>query len=144
MQASPTTPAGITVEDLRAFLSDKSVEFNILDGDLTWSTEELYDCMRRCAMQWNAIPPYVLQVNPNNLPHEYPFLLGSAYQAYLLRLQDLQRQDFDFNADGVQANLVGKRISHFGRMLSLLSQEFTMLAAERKNKYNFKQGWGWA
>lgn len=135
--------SGITNNDLRAFVLDQSVENNLLDLDLTWSDSEILEAKRRCAMHYNSIDPAVdsLRVDPFRMPNEYPFLVGTAYQMYLSKLQQYQRNDLDYTIGGVQSNLFSKRIEHFTKMLSFLREEFEVKANTLKVSQNLNNAW---
>ena len=135
--------AGITNDDLRAFVLDQSVENNLLDLDLTWSDAEILDAKKRCAMHYNGIDPAVdsLRVDPFRMPNEYAFLVGTAYQMYLSKLQQYQRNDLDYTIGGVQSNLFSKRIAHFKEMLQLMREEFEIKANALKVSQNLNNAW---
>jgi len=136
--------SGLSPEDLRTFMLDNQVENNLLDLDLTWSEQEIADAMRRCAMMWNGTPPLSgsLGVDPLRLPNRYAFLIGTAYQMYLSKLQQYMRNDMDYEVGGVKANLFAKRIGHFQKLLGMLREEFSMLARTEKTNRNVNNAWG--
>ena len=59
----------VTEEDVRMYILDRNIEDNGLDLDLSFSHEEIAEAMRRCAREYNSIPPRVGMVSPENLPN---------------------------------------------------------------------------
>lgn len=104
----------ISVEDVRSYVLDHTVEDNDLVLDLAFSNEEIEDAMKRAARAYNSIPPLnIARVEWNNLPDDTNiFLDATVEQLYITLLAKLIRNDIDYTAGGVTTNLVAKRISH--------------------------------
>lgn len=133
----------ITVEDVRNFVLDRSIEDNELQMDLTFSNDEISDAMMRAAREFNSLPPHVLQVSPSALPGDTNvFLYGTAAQLYLSRISKLSRNDIDYNAGNVTTNIVAKQIEHLKGLYSLCKKEFKDLATSIKVSYNVGNGFG--
>lgn len=127
----------ITVEDIRLFILDNSIEDNALDMDLEFSDSEILEAMRRCAMTYNTTPPLIgSKVSPENFPYSMVFLHGVAYQLYLSKLHELTRNDIDYNAGGVSTNLVAKRIAHVKGLIQLHKEAFEVQMRELKYVQN--------
>lgn len=139
-----TQPSRLVPEDLRHFTLDTQVEHNLLDLDLVWSEEEILNAMRRCAMMYNGIEPISgsLNVNPLALPSRYVFLVGSAYQMYLTTLQKYQRNDMSYTSGDVKADIFGKRIENFTKMVNFLRDEFKEYAKSEKTNRNLSNAYG--
>lgn len=140
----PQDPNKLQPQDARQFALDKSAENNLLELDLTWSDEEIQSAMRYCAMWWNGTPPAVdsLRVKSLRLPQEYPFLVGTVYHMYLMKIQEYQRNDITYDIGGVQTNTFKDRIKHFQNMLNLLREEFRNSAQSLKTVWNLNNAWG--
>lgn len=147
MSAKSTIPnrcSGLTPEDMRAFVLDQEISQNLLELDLAWSEPEIEEAMDRCRMMWDAVPPAVdsLRLGGSRLPREHVFQLGTAYQMYLSKLQNIMRNDIEYTIGGVQARIVGAQIKHFKEILKLLRDEFMGLASARKETLNLQGAYG--
>ena len=133
----------ITEEDVRMFLLDRSIEDNGLDLDLSFSHEEIAEAMRRCAREFNSIPPRISSVSPESLPNDTNlFLDGIAEQLYLSKVANMARNDFDYTAGGVTTNIEAKRLKHFTDLIQLHRQRFRDTATSIKVQYNWEQAYG--
>jgi|AntRauTorcE11898_2_1112593.scaffolds.fasta_scaffold10264_3 hypothetical protein len=144
-ESAPSTQSNCLVpEDLRAFMLDNMVENNLLDLDLVWSEQEILNAMRRCAMMYNGSEPLSSSLNIKTLalPNAYVFLVGTAYQLYLSKLMNYQRNDMEYTTGGVKASIFGNRIKHFTGMIQYLREEFKELANSRKTSQNLSNAWG--
>lgn len=143
----PTIPdrcAGLTPEDMRAFVLDQEISQNLLELDLAWSEPEIEDAMDRCRMMWDAVPPAAdsLRLGGSRLPREYVFQVGTAYQMYLTKLQEIMRNDMEYTIGGVQVHIDGTQIKHFKELMGILRGEFTELAGARKETLNLQGAYG--
>lgn len=103
----------ITHKDVRYYLLDRSVEDNDLDLDLSFSSEEIDDAMKRAARAYNSMPPFVSSVVWSSLPDDTNIFLDAiAEQLYVSLLAKLSRNDIDYQGGDVSVNIVSKRIEH--------------------------------
>ena len=136
-------PSGvIQVEDVRLFIFDRTIEDNMIDLDLFFSDQEIMDAMRRTAMAYNGIPPYVEQVDPTRLVYGDVFLHGIAYQLCLSKVHQLSRNDIDYSAGGVTTNLIEKQRQYLMELLKFHKQEFDIKAKERQVHRNINNAFG--
>lgn len=147
MSIKPTIPDrcdGLTPEDMRAFVLDQEISQNLLELDLAWSEEEIEAAMDRCRMMWDAVPPTAasLRLGGSRLPRQYVFQLGTAYQMYLSKLQEMMRNDMEYTIGGVQTHIDGTQITHFKELLRMLRDEFMGLAAAEKGTLNLQNAYG--
>jgi len=132
----------IKPEDVRHFIMDRSVEDNALHLDLYFDEGEILKAMRYAAMEFNSIPPFVINVNPENMPAHIAFLYGITYHLYLAKLQQLGRNDITYNAGGVTTTLVKDQVEFLTSMLPMYKQEFTTLSKQIKLKTNISNSFG--
>lgn len=141
---TPTRTGYLTHDDVRNFMLDRSIEDNLIDRDLAFSDEEIADAMRRCARDYNAIPPYgVSGARGDRLPgNSTLFLYGVAKQLYLSALQKLMRNDIDYTAGNVTTSLTAKRIEHYTNLVKLMDTEFKTIALAVKKNINIRKFMG--
>jgi hypothetical protein len=133
----------ISTDDMRNFMLDRSVEDNTIDLDLAFSDEEIRQAMQRCAREFNSIPPFIGVIYGNRLPASTTmFLNGTAKQMYLAKLQQMMRNDMDYDTGGVTTNLVKKRIEHFSNLIKMLGDEFHQQARDWKMNLNMRRAYG--
>ena len=132
--ATPLAPnhAGITVEDIRHIIFDRSPADNQIDMDLSWTDPEIMQAMRFCAMSYNAITPYVDRRLATTLPNEMTFIHGTIYHLYLSRHAQLIRSDLDYTAGNMTADRVKRFIAHLEKGMEMHKAEFDARAKERK------------
>jgi hypothetical protein len=133
----------LNAEDVRAFMLDRSAEDNPVDMDLSFSDEEIAAAMRRCARDYNSVPPFVNQVQGDRLFGDTNlFLYGTAKHLYLAAMQRLMRGDVDYQAGGVQTSINGKRIEHYNQLIKDLGEQFLQEASARKLNINIINAFG--
>jgi len=135
----------IDFEDVRLFVMDRAVEDNAIDLVANYfSDEEILAAMQRAAQAFNEITPYVydIEVCDNKLPYKTYLLNGIGYYLYLSKLQKLAKEDLDYNAGGMQVNLIGKRMKHFQTYLQLFKQDFMQGAQAEKVASNYQGAFG--
>jgi len=134
-------------DSVRRFVLDRTVEDNAIDLELFFSEEEI-DFARELAVgHYNEIPPYVRPItltasNKHCLPYPLAFLNGIAYHLYLSKLQKLQKEDLDYNAGGMQVDLIKRRINHVAGNIGSFKQEFLQLITQQKVAYNYQGATG--
>jgi hypothetical protein len=133
----------ITEEDVRNYVLDRTIEDNELEMDLTFSSEEIADAMRRCARSYNSITPMVSFVDADCLSSDTNvFLDGVVAQLYISRMSKLMRNDVDYTAGNVGVNIVEKQIKHLGEMAKYHKAEFITAAKAIKCTINTMNAWG--
>ena len=134
-------------DSVRRFVLDRTVEDNAIDLELFFSEEEI-DFARELAVgHYNETPPYVRSItlttgNKHCLPYPLAFLHGIAYHLYLSKLQKLQKEDLDYNAGGMQVDLIKRRINHLAGNIGSFKQEFLQLITQQKVAYNYQGATG--
>lgn len=131
----------LTVEDIRYAVMDRTPEDNELEFDLAFTDEEIALAMRHAAMDFNTIPPIGgMMADPSMLPACYStFLDGTIAKLYTTLLAKLRRNDMDYTAGGVSANIVQKRIQHFERARQEHNEAFRTSARDLKITYNLSR-----
>lgn len=133
-------------DSMRKFLLDRMVDDNSIDLDLFFTDAELDHARFLAVAYWNEIPPYVggikLTTCTECLPHQGIFVHGIAYYAYLSKLQKLQKEDLDYNAGGMQVDLIKRRIAHITGNIKAFKEDFTTLAQAKKVHINYQSAWG--
>ena len=128
-------------EDVRHFLFDRTVQDNDLDLDLAFSDDEIARAMGHAAATYNDTQPRIARadVSPDRLPNGSLFRYGAAYHLYLSKLQQLMRNDFDYQAGNVTVELNKRRIEHLKQLVKSFGDEFKTLAREHKVLINLEQ-----
>lgn len=137
----PVTHPYITIDDVRMFIMDRSIEDNDLLLDLAYSDEEIQDAMTRAAREYNSVPPMCSFVDATCLDANYNmFLDGIAAQLFVSTISKLSRNDIDYDAGGAGVNIVAKRIKHLSELYKLHQQRFLEAAVSIKRTINLHQG----
>jgi len=134
--------SGITVEDIRHFIYDRTPADNDISMDLDWKDPEIMQAMRFCAMSYNSIQPYVEQITANTLPGEMLFIHGTIYHLYLSRWSQLTRSDLDYQAGNMTVDRVKRWIEHLQKGMELHKTEFETKGKERKLVINLNNAYG--
>ena len=131
----------ITVEDVRLFIVDRSIEDNDLLMDLAYDDAEISNAMVRAAREYNGIPPLCSYVDPDALDATTNMFLDAiASQLYLSTMSKLMRNDIDYNSGGVTTNIVAKRIGHLKELIQIHQTRFQQAASDHKKFINISQG----
>lgn len=133
----------ITVDDIRAFILDRTVGDNDLHRDLAFSDEEIMLAMERAAREFRSLPPLVGCYAADALPTDTNmFFDGTAQQLYIAEASRLMRNDIDYDAGGVGTNLVSKEIKHLLDLSQMHAARFREAATAWKRTYNLSQAYG--
>lgn len=133
----------ITIQDVREYVLDRDVQDDALGFDITFSDAEIESAMKRCAREFNSIPPYVFAVRPDALPDDSNiFLDGVVLHLYIARMAKLQRADFDYTAGGLQANVVAKELGHLKDRIPFYDERFRSAAQNIKIGVNLQGAYG--
>lgn len=135
---------GLTTDDIRHFIMDRSVEDNRLDMDLQFSDDEVLKAMDRCRTHYASLPPVSLGVSEGHpLPADnFCFYHGVVYQLFLALYSKLTRNDVNYAAGGVEVSLERTKIGYLKEQLPMHREEFLSMAIERKKRINMIQGMG--
>lgn len=133
--------AYITVEDVRHYILDHGPDDNDVLADLMSDDNEIRQAMVRAARDYNSVPPRAASANPDRLSaHTNMFLDGIVKHLYLAELAKLTRNDMDYSAGGVTANIVQKRIQHLRDLVQYHDREFKEAARNEKYLINLNAG----
>lgn len=133
----------ITVEDIRLFILDRSIEDNDLDKDLSFTEDEIIAAMERAAREYNSVPPYVNGMRADCMPKDTNMMFNATVQQlYIAEVNRLCRNDLDYDAGGVTTNLEAKRIEHLRRLAKEHGEMFVNEATSRKVHLNWRDGFG--
>jgi len=139
-----STNTYVTVEDIRLYILDRSIEDNAdWDKDLSFSDEEIMAAMERAAREYNSIPPFVSSASAECLPKDTNmFFDATAQQLYIAEVNRASRNDIDFDAGGVTTSIEAKRIDHMRRLAAEHGENFKEAARARKITQNWMEGFG--
>ena len=131
-------------DSVRRFVLDRTVEDNAIDLELFFTEPEINFARKLAIGHYNETPPYVNRIDDSQLALPYPlaFLHGIAYHLYLGKLQKLQKEDLDYNAGGMQVDLIKRRIAHLAQNIPAFKQEFLTLISQQKVAANYKSAFG--
>jgi hypothetical protein len=134
----------LTVEDVRDYIMDRTLEDNELELDLVFTDEEIRKAMTRAAREYNSLPPLgVSSVTPEFLPNDTNmFLDGTVAQLYMARRAKLARNDVDYQAGNITTNIVQKQIAHLTQMTLQHRELFREAATTHKLAININNAWG--
>jgi glutathionylspermidine synthase len=131
--------SNITEDDVRMFMLDRSAADNDLDGDLSFSSEEIADAMDRAAREYNSVPPLVSNIRAQHMNKDTNMFLDAiAQQLYISAVAKLKRNDIDYTAGGVGTNLEAKRIDHYMKLIALHGERFREAAQNIKVAQNLR------
>jgi hypothetical protein len=128
----------IDVEDVRQFMFDRTIEDNPLELDLVFDDDEINQAFRFAAMRYNETTPYVDKVDAAHLPYGMLFLNGIAYGLYLAKLQQLARQDIEYNSGNMTIDAFKRRLDHLQNFVKLFKESFEQMAKDRKISINIE------
>lgn len=134
----------IVEQDVRMYLLDRGAQDNLLDNDYTFATDEIIAAMNRAAREYNSMPPYVAQVvSADRLPNDTNIFLDAiAEQLYIAKLANLARNDFDYDAGGMQVSPDAKRILAFKELIKFHNERWRQPALQLKSAININSFWG--
>jgi hypothetical protein len=133
----------ITVDDIRLYILDRSIDDNDFDQDLSFSDEEILNAMARAAREYNSIPPYVNGARADCLPKDTNmFFDATVQQLYIAELNRAMRNDIDYDAGGVVTSMEAKRIKNLQQLAQEHGERFREAARNRKIFINFSDGYG--
>jgi len=134
----------ITVEEVRHYILDRSPDDNEIDFDLAFTDEEIGNAMKYAARDYASIPPMIGGApDPNRLPGDYMlFLDGIIHHLYRMKVSQLSRNDIDYSAGGVGANIVAKRIERLSLLSDRHEERFRQQATDIKKTKNLRRAFG--
>lgn len=133
--------SAITIEDVRNYIWDRSIEDNQLELDLAFSDAEIVDAMKRAAREYNSIPPLVGNADPACLDGTTNLFLDAiALHLYISRMSNMQRNDIDYTAGGVTVEMEKRQIDYMKEMIPFHRDRFLAAAEAQKNRINIRRG----
>lgn len=136
--------AYVTVEAVRDYVMDRTVDDNELDFDLAFEDSEIDKAMAHALREYNSIPPLVGGMDdPGRLPADTNlFFDGTVAHLYTSLIAKLSRNDAEVNAGGVAVNLNSRRIDRLSRLREQHKQDFREAARNRKLTDNYRRCFG--
>jgi hypothetical protein len=132
----------LTVEDVRRFMFDRTPDDNGLEEDLSFEDADIKDAMCRAAREFNALPPFVMEVHPDNLPTDTNiFLYATVEQLSITKAMELGRNDADYSAGGTSVNVTKSRIKHYKELAREMRGMWLEQAAYIKYNRNIMNGY---
>lgn len=132
----------LTAEDVRHYIFDRTLEDNELEGDLTFSDDEINNAMRYTCLDFNSIPPYIKNASPQNPPPYMIYLDGIIKHLLTSKLHKLSRNDISYSAGGVQTNIDGRKIEHLKGLIRMHTESFIARSNEYKKIHNAYRAFG--
>lgn len=132
----------LTEQDIRDFILDRSVDDNA-GLDLSFSSADIAQAMKRAAREYNSIPPVFIQVDDkDHLPSETNmFLDATAEQLYISEKARLTRDDIDYSAGGVVTPIARQRIKHLDDLIKFHGERFQTAAKAQKLTANLRRAY---
>lgn len=143
---APNTLAetAVTHDMIRHFIWDRTLEDNPLEMDLAFSDTEIGHARKFCAMMFNSIPPYTVQISADVIPPgwEYSFIIGTVYHLFLAKLMSLQRKDLDYTAGNMTVDINKRRIDYLTKWSQFFKVEAETKIKEQKVIANLNAAYG--
>jgi hypothetical protein len=94
-----------SIAEIRLHLRDSSPAESYLLDNIMFDDAEIALAITRPVMYWNEIPPPLDDVfNTQNFPFRYHWLEGIAANLFFMVAEQYRRNDFQYNAAGMQIN----------------------------------------
>ena len=132
----------LTTEDIRHFIYDRSVDDNELEMDLFFSEDEIKRAMRFAAVSLNSIPPRTLMLRPERMPLHPATIHCTIYHLYLSKISSLSRNDIDYSAGDVTADVVKRQLANLKELLQYHKNLYVEAAESIKNEININHAYG--
>jgi hypothetical protein len=135
----------VTVDAIRDYLMDRTVDDNEIDFDLTFEDAEIEKAMAHALRDYNSVKPISIGGNcdPAQLPADTNiFFDGTIAHLYTSLIAKLSRNDVDVVAGGVKVNINAKRIEHLARLRKQHRDDFLEAATARKLTLNLRKCFG--
>jgi len=127
----------IDAEMVRSFMTSDAIELTTTGVDVEFSPEEITLAMVNAARRYNGIPPFIDSACPDHLPsNTMVFFDAIAAELYALLYRKLSKQDIDYSAGGVQANIVARRLKHVEALRAKHEVDFRQAASDQKRYKN--------
>lgn len=139
----PSNTNRLKAQDVRQELEDRDPADNPFLMDLAFDDEEIHAAMRRMAMRYNAIAPYVNSIEPDQIPAgDYTYLAGTVACLLRSRIQKIRRNNVAYNAGNMQVDPHAQRIEYMERWQEMYDREFMQNAKQRKLSINTNRAFG--
>ena len=134
----------MTHDSVRHFIWDRTLEDNPLELDLEFSDLEIGHARQFAAEMINSMPPFTVQIQPNQVPINwaYPFRLAVTYHLFLAKVMALQRKDLDYTAGNMTVDINKRRIEYLTKWAKVFKDESTQLIKELKVVANLEAAYG--
>jgi hypothetical protein len=130
----------LKVEDIRHYILDRSAADNDLDGDLSFSDEEIANAMKAAARDYNSIPPYSQTAQANCLPDDTNiFIDGTLKHLYITAVSRAKRNELEYNAGGVTTSNNAAFIKHMTDLIKLHGDMFREAVTNKKLFLNIRR-----
>jgi hypothetical protein len=130
----------LTVEDIRHWIFDRTVDDNPLEMDIFYDDEEIKRAMRYACTTFNSIPPRTVNWRPDRMPLHDAALNLTVYHLYLSKISMLSRNDIDYNAGGVTATEAKRQMENLKQLMMMHKAEGESAAKNLKVEKNIMSG----
>jgi hypothetical protein len=131
----------ITIEDVRNYVQDRTIEDNDLELDLAFSDPEIQEAMKSAARAYNSVPPLIGNVDWRCLDGTTNMFLDAiAEQLFRPVVARLSRNDLEFDAGGVRTNIDRRVIDNYRKLISEYHERWSSVARTLKVHANLQRG----
>lgn len=133
----------ITAEQVLDYVNGKATAGDLAFEGMLPTPEDIQSAMESAAREWNDVPPYISTARASCLPNDTNILFDAiAFHLLCREKQKLTREDIDYSAGGVQANLVKARLKHIDDQAKFYFEKFQKAAREKKTAINLSRANG--
>lgn len=139
-----TGEINLSTEMVRHFIFDRTIEDNPIEMDLDFSDGEIARAREFAIMMLNAIPPFVHQLQHDNVPANwrYPFLLAIIYHLFVAKAAQLSRKDIDYSAGNMTVDLNKRRLEFYMKWSQAFKTESESTIKTLKVAANLESAYG--
>jgi len=111
----------LTHDDVREYLVDTCAEDNELLDDIDFTPSQIKLAMKMAANAFNELPPFTLVVEGHNMPCSEWAMLAVQEQLYRMRLNQLERNAFQYQAGNTSFDEDSTRITNLKAALQRIA-----------------------
>ena len=133
----------ITVADMRDEMLDRVAADHLVLPDLAFTDSDIEWAMKACARKFNSLSPMVMTVTWDKLPFDTSVFADGVAWALLRRWhRNVSMNDYDYSADGVNANVQGSLLRNLEKLQDKLEAEFVESSIALKLHLNLESAYG--
>lgn len=134
----------ITVQDIRDWMFDRTLDDNEYWGDLVFTDEEITKAMKHAVRSFMMVPPIIpTSVNPAALPSHTPLFFDATVEAlYKMKRHSLGRNRFKYEAGNVSVNDSELQLEFLDRAIKEIGASWRQEAQFLKSQINVSGFYG--